>query len=164
MHKLIRSNLARLAICLGLVTPACTLAAADVMFQAGVNRRAIESSGLDSAWLFTRPIFSGQSSPYIIYRSDEISRLMPGDAFLARLDIEFVGTANFIVQWQEMAKYSQVSYRSLHGEIRSNDAASRKLGVFRISMRQDGSEMTGCVQLQDRDYCFVGKNGVGWIS
>ncbi|MBT2115666.1 hypothetical protein KK141_08045 [Dyella sp. LX-66] len=164
MNQFIKRTAVLFGTCLGMALSLGAHAWEGPVFQAGVDRRVIESSGLDSAWLFTRPIVSSEPPPYVIYRNEQLAGFRPGDSFPARIDMEYVGTANFLVRWEETTQVSQTSFRSLHGDIRSQAPDGRKLGMFRFTMRQGGSELTGCVQLQDRSYCFVGKNGVGWIT
>jgi len=163
MKNIIRSILAGLAAAFCITASTYAQTATDVAFQFGVYRRAVENSGADSAWLFRRPIASTHPPSYVIYRNDRIAGLAPGDIFRARLDIagELNEAAMFVVHWEETA---QASFRSLHGYIQSTDPGGARLGTFRFTMRLGGSELTGCVQIQDRDYCFIGKNGVGWIS
>lgn len=163
MKNIIRSILAGLAAGFCITTCAYAQTATDADFQFGVYRRAIENSGADSAWLFRRPIATSRTPSYVIYRNDKIAGLVPGDTFQARLDIagELNEAAVFVVRWEETA---QASFRSLHGYIQSIEPGGARLGTFRLTMRLGGSELTGCVQIQDKDYCFIGKNGVGWVS
>jgi hypothetical protein len=139
-------------------------APAEVLFQGLVDRRVVESKP-NSAWLFKRPLASSMAPPYVIYESEKILKLMPGDRFQGRLDIDRPGgphgALDFVVTWEET---NQKIFRSLHGEIRSPAARSEKIGTFRFTSKLGGTEMTGCVQIGDRDYCFVGKYGVGWMS
>lgn len=165
MNHSIYRTLAAFTACLGLAIPVhASYAQSPPIFQAGVDKYAVEHSGRESAWLFQQPLRPNFYFPYVIYEGDKISRLAPGASFTAQLGLDYAGAVTFLVNWEETAQRAQSSYRSLHGEIRSTQPGGAKLGVFRFTMRVGGTEMTGCLQLQDRSYCFAGKDGVGWLS
>lgn len=151
-------------LCLGLSMAGSVHAASgELLFQGLVNRRTAESRP-GSAWLFQRPVRGGHAPPYVVYEADKILKLIPGDSFLARLDLDEPDSPHdvfrFIVLWEET---TQQSFRSLHGEIRTHAPGGGKLGSFRFTSKLGGTEMTGCIQLADRDYCFAGKHGVGFL-
>lgn len=165
MMPILKKSLISVAACLGpIMADAVKADSPELLFQGIVTRNAVEAMP-NAQWLFKRPPGTSSKPPYFIYQSEKILKLVPGDSFLGRIDLDIPtgphGIYRFIVLWEETTGQS---FRSLHGEIQSQVPDEGKIGRFRFTSKLGGSEITGCILIGDKDKCFIGKYDVGWMD